>query len=184
MIDLGLPSGTKWACCNVGASKPEDYGDYFAWGETQPKEVYSWESYKFGYYNYDEDYSHLVNIGSDISGTQYDAATANWGAPWQMPSKEQYDELNGNCTSVWTTENGVNGRKFTGPNGISLFLPAAGFRWDYKLEGAGSYGNYWTSLLPESCPDSSWHLYFYSRTVSTNTVSYRRTGLSVRPVRK
>lgn len=103
MIDLGLPSGTKWACCNVGANAPEEYGNYYAWGETQPKSVYGWSTYQYGYYNYDGDYSHLVNIGSDIAGTGYDAATANWGAPWRMPSKAQCDELINNTTSVWTT---------------------------------------------------------------------------------
>ena len=110
IIDLGLPSGTKWACCNVGASKPEDYGSYYAWGETKTKEVYNWDTNQYGYNNDDGDYSHLVNIGSDIAGTEYDAATANWKAPWRMPTIDQCRELLDNCTSEWTTQNDVNGR--------------------------------------------------------------------------
>jgi hypothetical protein len=182
LIDLGLPSGTLWACCNIGASKPEDYGNYYAWGETQPKEVYNWDTYQYGYYNGNSDYSHLVNIGSDIAGTQYDAATANWGAPWCMPSREQRDELY-NCTSVWTTENGVDGLKFTGPNGGTLFLPAAGGRGDDRWDTPGSTGYYWSSTLLESFPNGAWNLHFNSGGVWQNT-HYRSHGESVRPVRK
>lgn len=182
IIDLGLPSGTKWACCNVGASKPEDYGSYYAWGETKTKEVYSWDTYQYGYYNYDGDYSHLVNIGSDIAGTEYDAATANWKAPWRMPTAGQCRELLDNCTSKWTTQNDVNGRKFTGPNGGTIFLPAAGSRWDSDLNDAGSHGDYWSSTLYEGGPNGAYELYFYSGGVGTYYY-YRLYGHSVRPVR-
>ncbi len=182
MIDLGLPSGTKWACCNVGASTPEEYGNYYAWGETKPKGVYNWDTYQYGYYNNDGDYSHLVNIGSDIAGTGYDAATANWGSPWHMPTKAQCYELRTNCSSVWTTQNGVNGRKFTGPNGGTIFLPAAGIRYYSDLNNAGSYGEYWSSSLYESLLRSAWNLYFASGGVGTGGDS-RYGGRSVRPVR-
>ena len=182
IIDLGLPSGTKWACCNVGASKPEDYGSYYAWGETKTKEVYNWDTNQYGYNNDDGDYSHLVNIGSDIAGTEYDAATANWKAPWRMPTIDQCRELLDNCTSEWTTQNDVNGRKFTGPNGGTIFLPAAGYRWYSGLGLAGSYGVYWSSTLGESGPYSAWYLYFYSGGVGTDHYS-RGLGLTVRPVR-
>lgn len=182
MIDLGLPSGTKWACCNVGASAPEDYGNYYAWGETQPKSVYNWDTYQYGYYNDDYDYSHLVNIGSDIAGTRYDAATANWGTPWRMPSTAQCQELIDNTTSVWTTQNGVDGRKFTGPNGGTIFLPAAGIRWDDELRNAGSYGNYWSSTLYEPDPGFAYGLGFYSDFAYWGG-DYRFHGRSVRPVR-
>ena len=182
MIDLGLPSGTKWACCNVGASAPEQYGDYYAWGETSPKSVYNWDTYQYGYYNYDGDYSHLVNIGSDIAGTGFDAATANWGAPWRMPSKTQIQELVNSCTSTWTTQNGVNGREFVGPNGGTIFLPAAGGRWDSDLYGAGSAGYYWSSTLDESSPYNAYYLYFNSGSASWG-YDDRYGGLSVRPVR-
>lgn len=176
MIDLGLPSGTKWACCNVGASAPEEYGNYYAWGEIQPKNVYNLDTYQY-YQN--ENY---VNIGSDIAGTQYDAATANWGAPWRMPSLTQINELLNNCTSTWTTQNGVNGRKFTGPNGGAIFLPAAGDRWDSDLDSAGSYGFYWSSALYEGYPYYAYRLRFGSGDAGWSYGS-RDYGRSVRPVR-
>ncbi len=177
MIDLGLPSGTKWACCNVGASAPEDYGNYYAWGETQPKSVYNWETYQYG-----SSWDNVVNIGSDIAGTSYDAATVNWGAPWRMPSLTQIKELRNNTTSTWTTKNGVYGRKFTGSNGGSIFLPATGYRWNSDLYNAGSYGYYWSSSLFESSPDGAWRLYFSSEYASWYG-SGRSGGHSVRPVR-
>lgn len=177
MIDLGLPSGTKWACCNVGASAPEEYGNYYAWGETSPKSVYNWDTYQYG-----SSWDNVVNIGSDIAGTQYDAATANWGAPWRMPSLTQIEELLDNCTSTWTTQNGVNGRKFTGPNGGAIFLPAAGNRWDSDLDCAGSDGYYWSSALDESRPDGACGLDFGSGNASWN-YGDRSIGHSVRPVR-
>ena len=183
MIDLGLPSGTKWACCNVGASTPEGYGNYYAWGETSPKSKYNWDTYQYGYYNYDDDYSHLVNIGSDIAGTQYDAATANWGSPWRMPALSQIRELLNNCTSVWTTQNGVNGRKFTGPNGGTIFLPAAGDRRSDELRNLGSWGGCWSSSLNESSPHFACGLGFDSVTAYWFDGSYRLYGRSVRPVR-
>ena len=188
MIDLGLPSGTKWACCNVGASAPEGYGNYYACGETQPKSVYN--AVTFAYYtgqdtdgdgNIDTNFS-VVNIGSDIAGTQYDAATANWGAPWRMPTLTQIEELVNNCTSVWTTQNGVNGRKFTGPNGGTIFLPAAGDRVYSKLSDAGSRGYYWSSTLDESYPSLACGLDFVSGGAWWS-VSGRWVGRSVRPVR-
>ena len=177
MIDLGLPSGTKWACCNVGASAPEEYGNYYAWGEIQPKNVYNRDTYQY-YQN-----GNYVNIGSDIAGTQYDAATANWGAPWRMPSLTQINELLNNCTSTWTTQNGVNGRKFTGPNGGTIFLPAAGSRWFSDLSSAGSYGYYWSSALYESNPYCAYLLVFYSDNAHWNYKYDRFNGHSVRPVR-
>ena len=176
LIDLGLPSGTKWACCNVGAEKPEDYGGYFAWGETAEKSSYTSDNYLDGK-------GTSYDIGKDISGTQYDAATVNWGSPWVMPSKEQMEELKNNCTSEWTTENGVNGRRFTGPNGASIFLPAAGDRWGDDLTIAGSNGYYWSSTLNESSTGNAYVLDFSSGYVYTDYYG-RYHGPSVRPVRK
>ena len=135
-IDLGLPSGTKWACCNVGATTPEGYGGYYAWGEKKMKSVYNEVTYKYcsgtdtngdGWY-YDEDgwLDEIVNykeLGS-ISGTKYDVAHKKWGGKWQLPSPEQIVELLNNCTSTWITTNGVSGRIFTSSNGNSIFLPA------------------------------------------------------------
>ena len=175
LIDLGLPSGTKWACCNVGAEKPEDYGGYFAWGETTEKSSSTPSNYLDGK-------GTSYDIGKDISGTQYDAATANWGSPWVMPNLEQIEELVNNCTSEGMTENGVNGRRFTGPNGASIFLPAAGDRWDDDLYRAGSDGYYWSSSLSGSRTYGAWGLYFLSGYVGTDDC-YRYTGRSVRPVR-
>lgn len=176
LIDLGLPSGTKWACCNVGAEKPEDYGGYFAWGETKEKTSYTEENYLDGK-------GTSYDIGKDIAGTQYDAATANWGSQWVMPNKEQMEELKNSCTSEWTTENGVNGRRFTGPNGASVFLPAAGSRWYDDLGGAGSRGYCWSSSLSELRTYDAWYLTFISGSVYTG-YSDRYDGRSVRPVHK
>ena len=179
MIDLGLPSGTKWACCNVGATAPEGYGDYFAWGETQSKDEYSWANY----IHCDGSQETCHDIGSDIAGTEYDAATANWGAPWRLPSKAQCEELRDNCTSQWMTQNGINGRTFTGSNGGVIFLPAAGYRWDSSLNDDGSDGDFWSSTLNESGSDSAYGLGFYSGYVYWGYGS-RGYGLSVRPVRQ
>ena len=140
MIDLGLPSGTKWACCNVGASAPEQYGGYYAWGETEEKDVYDRDSYK-----YYQDGSY-VSLAMDISGTEYDVAHVKWGDNWVMPSLDDIRELLSNCTSEWTTLNGVKGRKFTSEiNGNSIFLPAAGYRLGGSLDCVGTDGNYWSS---------------------------------------
>ncbi|MBO4723117.1 MAG: hypothetical protein J5629_09355, partial [Muribaculaceae bacterium] len=134
-VDLGLPSGTLWATTNVGANSPEEYGDNFAWGETTPKEVYDWSTYQWCMGSYDT-FTKYCNISSyGYNGfidnkleldPEDDAATANWGPEWCMPSQEQIQELYNNCFSEWTTLNGVNGRLFTGPNGASMFMPAAG----------------------------------------------------------
>ena len=165
----------------MGASAPEDYGNYYAWGETQPKSVYSWDTCQYYNDNLIEPDSYIY-IGSDIAGTSYDAATANWGAPWRMPSLEQIEELVNNTTSTWTTENGVYGQKFTGSNGDALFFPAAGYRWFSDLDGAGSLGSYWSSTLYEDGPIRAYHLYFYSGRASWSYY-IRDYGHSVRPVR-
>ena len=158
MIDLGLPSGTKWACCNVGASTPEESGYYYRWGETQPmREGENAETYKYwhdingdGHLNMWEEYE---SLGDNIAGTQYDAARANWGAPWQMPTIYQVRELMSDYhrhTFTWTMQNGVNGLKISGPNGASIFLPASGFlNHDGRWLQVGSEGCYW-SASPES----------------------------------
>ena len=175
MIDLGLPSGTKWACCNVGAQKPEESGGYFAWGETEEKSTYNQSTY----IHFDGLSHTYKDIGNDIAGTQYDTATANWGDSWVMPSLDQIKELLDNCTSVWTTENGL---RFTASNGTFIFLPAAGNRWDDDLRDAGSYGNYWSSSLVESYKDNAKYLYFFSSGYKELTDYPRCYGYSVRPV--
>ena len=149
MIDLGLLSGTKWACCNVGASKPEEYGNYYAWGETSTKSMYTTDTYLF----YDGSTNTYFNIGRDIAGTKYDAATANWGASWCMPNWDQCYELEEETTSELIVVNGVNGRKFTGKNGKSIFLPAAGGYPDNGLWGVGTEGGYRSSEM-DNCSNN------------------------------
>ncbi len=161
-VDLGLPSGTLWATCNVGAEKPEDYGYYFAWGETLPKATYSWNTYKYckngdsmqltkycytnryGYNDYTDNLTELL--------AEDDAATTNpdWGIEWQTPSTAQQDELFSNSltTRTWTTQNGVNGLLITSKkNNKSIFLPAAGIISGMQLTGEGSAGGYWSRSL-------------------------------------
>lgn len=182
-IDLGL--SVKWACCNVGATKPEEYGNYYAWGETEWKSVYDEVTYKYshrvdnGYHGDDWSYD---NIGSNISGTQYDVAHVKWGGKWRMPTISEWTELLYNCTSEWTILNGVYGRKFTSrKNGNSIFLPAAGYRNNGYLLSVGSYGFYWSSSLYPDYPLSAYGLYFYSDGMGTY-YDRRLLGLSVRPV--
>ncbi|MCD8235576.1 MAG: hypothetical protein LUD00_02745 [Prevotellaceae bacterium] len=175
-IDLGLPSGTKWCCCNVGASSPEGYGGYYAWGETSEKSVYDRDTYTF----YDS-LTGGVNIGSDISGTQYDVAHVRMGAPWRMPSHEQQRELLVHCTQEWTQQNGVNGILVTGPNGGQVFLPAAGNRGLGDLYNVGSYGDYWSGSLSPDDDDYACYLLFGSDGWYWYD-SRRGHGQSVRPV--
>lgn len=178
MIDLGLPSGTLWACCNVGASKPEDYGGYYAWGETSSKDVYNSSTY----IHCDGSEYTCHDIGTDISGTRYDAATANWGAPWQMPTQTQCEELYEKCTSEWTIQNGINGRIFKGPNGGTIFLPSGGYYLNEKMERQGQFGMYWSSspVVPSSI--FAYTLNFASDFVNCSQYS-RIGGRSVRPVK-
>ena len=179
-VDLGLPSGTLWATTNVGADSPEGYGDNFAWGETTPKDVYNWSTYQWcmGSYNTFTKYCNISGYGYNgfTDGKieldlEDDAAYVNWSPDWRMPSQEQIQELYNNCFSEWTTLNGVNGRLFTGPNGASMFMPAA-----------GSFGNYWSRTLLSSDPYYAYILYFYSGSVFRD-YSDRYVGQSVRAVR-
>ena len=169
-VDLGLPSGLKWATCNVGASSPEKYGYHFAWGETSPKAEYTEEN--------SITYGEEMN---DISGNpQYDAARANWGGSWRMPRENEREELLAYCEWEWTQKNGVNGYKVIGRNGKSIFLPAAGCRYGSSLYDAGSYGFYWCST-PYDGDGYAFILYFnidYQRMGSDG----RFIGHSVRPV--
>ena len=178
LIDLGLPSGTKWACCNVGATTPESYGGYYAWGETEEKDYYDWDTY----IHCDGSEETCHDLGSDIAGTQYDVAHVKWGGSWVMPSYDQQTELRENCTSEWTTVNGVNGRIFTGSNGGSIFLPAAGYRWRGDPYDAGSYGYYWSSTQYPSYSYYAFYLLFGSGYVGWYNRTYRLSGQSVRPV--
>ena len=177
-VDLGLPSGLRWATCNVGASRPEYNGDYFAWGELEPKREYTEETYehiKKGFLGINK----YVALG-DISGNaQYDAARSNWGGSWRLPTSGEMEELKENCTWTWTAQGGKRGYKVTGPNGNSIFLPAAGYRYGTSLDYAG--GRYWNSTPYGSDTDYAYYLYFNS-SLQLVGWGYRYYGRSVRPV--
>ena len=188
-VDLGL--SVKWATCNVGASKPEEYGDYFAWGETQPKNTYSWSTYKWcnGSSDTQTKYCTKSSYGTVDNKTTLeaadDAARANWGGSWRMPTDAELTELREQCTWTWTTQNGVYGYKVTskksGYTNKSIFLPAAGDRYDRSHGDAGYIGYYWSSSLYTGSPRSAWSVDFYSGYVGR--YSYERSyGFSVRPV--
>ena len=170
-VDLGLPSGLKWATCNVGATTPEGYGNYYAWGEITTKTSY--------------DDSNSVTCWqqiSDFSGNaQYDAARANWGSTWRRPTKTEMEELVNNCTWTWTTQSGVNGYRVTGPNGNSIFLPAAGYCYGSSRYYVGEGCYYWSSTPLESYTYGAYSLYFYSGYHDVDWYN-RRHGFTVRPV--
>ena len=171
-VDLGLPSGLKWAACNVGANTPEEYGNYYAWGEIAPKTEYTYENC-----------STLGKQLGDISGNaNYDAATANWGAPWRMPTREELKELIDNCTFTWTTQNGTTGRLVTGKNGNSIFFPANGCYIRTSLCDNIFEGFYWSSTNCDIIPNKS--AYFIDFSMEKYVVDWfmRFYGYGVRPV--
>ena len=186
-VDLGLPSGLKWATCNVGANAPEEYGDYFAWGEVEPKTTYDWSTYKWcnGSYDTQTKYCTYSSYGTVDNKTvldkEDDAAAVNWGGKWRMPTKAEQDELRQQCTWTWTSKSGVNGYQVTGPNGKSIFLPAAGYRGGSSLYSVGGSGFYWSSSLGTGRPYDACRLRFLSDLVDWNYNS-RYYGFSVRPV--
>ena len=187
MIDLGLPSGTKWACCNVGADTPEAYGGYYAWGETDEKDYYTWFTYD--YFNSEEyedmwDNNYLVyyDLGEDIGGTKYDVALAKWGGLWQMPKYDQFEELEENCTSERVQIGNVSGMLFTSKkNGSKLFLPAAGRKNGDEIEWGGEQCCYFSSTT--GVPTGP---FVYGYVKGDFDMSYeeceRSLGYSVRPV--
>lgn len=170
VVDLGL--SVYWASCNLGASKPEEYGDYYAWGETAPKASYNKKNYTY----YNSSTTEYIDIGSEISGTEYDAAHVNLGGDWRMPTKAEAQELINKCTWEWTQIDGVNGYKVTGPSGKSIFLPAAGL---FEYESNKSL-RYWTGTRTSSI-SSAWYLVGYSSSHSVD-VDGRYFGLSIRPI--
>lgn len=192
-VDLGLPSGTLWATCNVGAEGPEDYGDYYAWGETtgykSGKTKFNWSTYKYC-------------RGSNTSITKYctdsaygtidgylellpldDAATMNWGSEWRLPSKDQQEELRKKCTWTWTTKNGINGYFIKSKNNQnSIFLPAAGYYSETSIKEENSHGSYWSSSLSSGF-GGAYGLRFDSNSINTGS-SGRCYGRTIRPVCK
>ena len=182
-VDLGLPSGLKWATYNVGATKPEEYGNYYAWGETATKETYSWDTYKHGDGETFSKYN--TTDGKTTLEASDDAATTNWGSAWRMPTDGEWTELRENCEWIWTDSyqtTGVAGYWVTGKNGNTIFLPAAGYRYFDGLVDAGYYGYYWSSSLNTDYPGRAWLAYFSSVNVCRD--DYRFYGHSVRPVHR
>ena len=194
-VDLGLPSGTLWATCNVGSNIPEGYGDHFAWGETESKDTYIYKTYK--YYTlrkitkYNTDTFRGLNGFTDnliVLQPDDDAATTNWGNDWCMPTKDQWEELLDNTSYIGTAQNGVNGMLFTAKNGKSLFLPASGTGW-HGLGLVGKVGHYWSSSLDtDNNPYYAWGFGFQPakdhRLEYFMECSTRDRGQTVRPVRK
>lgn len=209
-VNLGL--SVKWATCNVGASVPEEEGDYYAWGETSTKSDYSWDTYKwckngwddhltkycsdsrYGYYIFGEYTDEGMEIGNNV-WWEYrftddlttlepadDVATVKWGNKWRMPSKAEFDELRNRCTWTWIRRNGYNGYKVTGPNGKSIFLPAASACEGTEVRSRGGYGFYSTATLEDSW--CSYSLYFNAGERSWNYGHLRCHGHTVRPVTK
>ena len=183
-VDLGLPSGTLWATCNVGANSPEEYGDYFAWGETAPQDYYYLDTYKLTIDGGSTFTKYNGTDGKTTLAPEDDAAAVNWGGKWRMPTDAEWTELRNKCTWKWKTMNGVKGYKVKSKtNGNSIFLPAAGYRFDDYLDHAGYDGYYWSSSLNTDSPYYAWYVDFLSGNVDRN-YNYRYDGLSVRPVCK
>lgn len=196
-VDMGLPSGTIWATRNIGANSPEEFGFYFAWGETAPKEVYNWDTYKWcdGSYNKLTKYCTQSSYGRiDYKmelDLEDDAAYVNWGPLWRMPCASNFTELESNCKRKWTTINGVSGCMFTSKiNGKTLFFPATGHRSGSGSSQVGSTGCYWSRTLSTASPNYSgvkchcacgYHIY---SSISPMLNYYLRTyGYAVRAVR-
>ena len=171
-VDLGLPSRLQWASCNIGASSPEECGDYFAWGEIDPKSNYS----EFN------SVTHKKKIKQIVGDANYDVATAKLGKSWKTPTKEDFEELVNNCTWVWTTVNGVNGYEVTGPNGNSIFLPATGYYDGKNVNDDGNSGEYWSST-PHKDTEYSYYLCYAGGNYYT-FYNCRYVGRCVRPVKK
>ena len=188
-VDLGLPSGLLWADRNVGAQSPEDYGNYYAWGETSPKGVYDWDTYAYGNFNaltkYCSDSNSGLNFFTDNLTTleaSDDAATVNIGADARMPRDEEWQELMDNTTSTWTTRNGIYGRLLTASNGKSLFLPAASWCEGSNPHNVGESGFYWSGTLYMDEPNNALCITFDADNQFHSSIP-RSYGCSVRAVR-
>ena len=169
-VDLGL--SVKWATCNMGASSPSEYGNYYAWGETRTKSTYTEENCQ----------TYNKSMGNIAGSSQYDAARANWGGSWRLPTQAEFQELIDKCTWTWTSQGDHNGYKVTGKNGNSIFLPAAGCRYGSSLSLAGEIGSYWSSSPDESGSQHAYYLlFFYSGNRSVLRL-HRHRGHAVRPV--
>ncbi len=180
-IDLGLPSGLRWAEYNIGATLPEELGEYFAWGETQPKSDYSAVSS----ITYKVPYETLQKNGIvDESGTltkNHDAAHTSWGGSWRMPTEDEFEELITACNWNFATFNGVNGYLVRGPNGKSIFLPAASFMQNTSIENVGEFGDYWSSSIIKDLAGVACSLGYSSKSFGRRRYA-RYAGRTIRPV--
>jgi len=186
-VDLGLPSGLLWATCNVGADNPEDYGNYYAWGEITTKSTYNWSTYQwcngseYTLTKYCTDSNYGIVDDKTVLESDDDVAHVNWGGNWRMPTKEEFLELKNNCTWTQMVQGGNNIYKVTGPNGNSIYLPTAGF---YPGSNVEVYGRYWSSSLNAITPYLAWVLFFNynDNYIGVGDGHVRNNGLSVRPV--
>ncbi len=186
-VDLGLPSGTLWATCNIGADSPEEFGNYFAWGEVTPKLSYSWDTYKYGScFNELHKYNTKSEYGKVDKRTKLDleddAAHANWGDGWRIPTTTELVELRNVCDWRWGTFNGIQGYYVTGPNRNSIFLPAAGWCDDAGVRDVVMRGNYWASSIENLSPHDAYCIVFFSNGWNLDGGMGRLHGRSIRPI--
>lgn len=197
-VDLGLPSKTKWATCNIGANNPEQKGRYYAWGETMSKLNYTWDNYNDllkkstspidpmrNIWHRKENFKKYSYTSSSFVRSLDDVATQSWGDGWQTPSLDDWIELKNNCSSQWITINGISGLKYTGRNGNYIFLPVTGAKRENETT-ADDYGLYWTCEIDMDDYDTSeiadyWQI---SKEGSGYGSAARYIGLVIRPVYK
>lgn len=182
-IDLGLPSGLLWSPWNIGASAPEEAGDYYAWGELKPKDVYSWSTYE----HCDGSQETAYDLGESIGFTQHDVVNKEWGGMWRMPTDDNFRELINNCTSEWRELNGQWGSEFTGPSGKSIFLPAVGYRMGSECNNESVTGYYWSETYSSYSWGTKYYLACYTQFDNSGVNRYggqRYLGYSIRPVMK
>ena len=171
-VDLGLPSGTKWATCNIGAESPGDFGNYYAWGERRTKKIFDIDTYSIFY----------RKIDNSISGDRsHDVARRKWGATWRLPTKSDFEELDSLCTWTWGARNGTDGYIVTATNGNSIFLPAAGGCVKDSICGERKEGYYW-SATPNTVDANLSYFLFFNRSYAIIYDYFRIVGMTVRPV--
>ena len=184
-VDLGLSSGILWATCNIGASSPEGYGNYYAWGETSSKEEYTWSNLNYCSNSFGNVFTkYFIAKGNETIReleSMDDAASVNWGEGWHIPSNESWQEIFDFCEWKWSNQDGHVGYRIIGPNGNSIFLPAAGYRDGKELNNVERLGYYWSSSLHESNSKDAWGLYFGRIGIYQNNAE-RYQGRSIRPV--
>ena len=171
-VDMGLPSGIKWATCNVGADKPDDFGNYYAWGERRTKKIFDIDTYSIYFKKKD----------NSISGNRsHDVARKKWGATWRIPTMDDFEELDSLCVWTWGMRNGTDGYIVTAANGNSIFLPAAGACVKDSVYGVREEGYYW-SATPNAIDTNLSYFLFFNRSYAIIYDYFRVVGLTVRPV--